>query len=133
MCFFSMGPWNTISRSSGVNSQNGTSVRTPIAPHTCFMRSHISVPHGSTAPSSMESDSSGTSDDSSTVRTMPVPPQVAQAPPLLKARSSAPGPKNCAPHTGQTRGSSNATLGEGGTRWPLGHAWLPTRENSSRR
>ncbi len=59
MCFFSAGPWKTMSRSSGVSSQNGTSVRTPIAPHTCFMRSHMSVPHGSTAPSSMVMDSSG--------------------------------------------------------------------------
>ena len=133
MCFFSIGPWNTISRSSGVSSRNGTSVRTPIALHTCFIRSHMSVPHGSTAPSSMEIDSSGTSAASSTVRTMPVPPHVWQAPPLLNAGSSAPGPKNSTPHSGQTRGRSSAMLGDGGTRWPLGHTWLPTREKRSRR
>ena len=50
------------------------------------------LPHTTTAPSSMVLDSSGTSVDSSTVRTMPVPWQVGQAPSLLKASSSAPGP-----------------------------------------
>ena len=46
---------------------------------------------GATAPSSMVRDSSGTRVARSTVRTMPVPPQVRQAPWLLKASSSAPG------------------------------------------
>ncbi len=133
MCFFTAGPWNTMSRSSGVSSQNGTSVRTPMAPQTCFMRSHMSEPHGSTAPSSMLMDSSGTSDASSTVRTMPVPPQVGQAPALLKARSSAPGSMNSTPHTGQTVARPSATSMLGGTWWPLGHTWLPRRENRSRR
>ena len=92
MCFFSAGPWNTMSRSSGVSWLNGTSVRTPISAATCFMRSHMSVLHGTTAPSSMVRLSSGTSDASSTVRTMPVPSHSGQAPSLLKASSSAPGP-----------------------------------------
>ena len=39
----------------------------------------------------MEMDSSGTSEASFTVRTMPVPPQAGHAPVLLKARSSAAG------------------------------------------
>ena len=92
MWCFSAGPWNTISRSSGVRSRKGTSVRTPISRAMSRISFHMSCCHDATAPSSMESDSSGTSVDSSTVRTMPVPPQVVQAPPLLKARSSAPGP-----------------------------------------
>ena len=103
-----------MSRSSGVSSQNGTSVRTPMAPQTCFMRSHMRLPQGRTAPSSMEMDSSGTSEASLTTRTMPVPPQVGQAPALLNARSSAPGPKKEPPHPGQTIGWSVATDIEGG-------------------
>ncbi len=92
MCFFSAGPCNTMSRSAGVSSLKGTSVRTPISRATCFMRSHMSVPQGGDGAVVDGEDSSGTSEASSTVRTMPVPPQVGQAPPLLKARSSAPGP-----------------------------------------
>ena len=99
-----------MSRSSGVSSQNGTSVRTPMAPQTCFMRSHMRLPHGSTAPSSIEIDSSGTSAASFTRRTTPVPPQAGQAPVLLKARSSAPGPKNVFPQEGHVIGSSAATF-----------------------
>ena len=38
-----------MSRSSGVSSQKGTLVRTPMAPQTCFMRSHMRLPQGSTA------------------------------------------------------------------------------------
>lgn len=45
----------------------------------------------STAPSSMESESSGTRVDSSTTRTMPVPSQAGHAPVLLKDSSSADG------------------------------------------
>ena len=89
---FSAGPWKTISRSSGVSSQNGTSVRTPISRQMSFMRSHMRLPHTTTAPSSMVLLSSGTSVDSSTVRTKPVPWQVGQAPSELKASDSAPGP-----------------------------------------
>ena len=47
--------------------------------------------HGATAPPSMVRDSSGTSVAGSTVRTVPVPPQVRQAPWLLNASSSAEG------------------------------------------
>lgn len=75
---------------------------------------HMRLPQGATAPSSIERLSSGTSVDSSTVRTMPVPPQVGQAPALLKARSSAPGAKKLVPHSGQTSGLPAATSSEGG-------------------
>ncbi|MDD5890960.1 MAG: hypothetical protein PUC72_00285 [Bacteroidales bacterium] len=70
---------------------NGTSVRTPISRAMSFISDHISEPQGATAPSSMVRFSSGTRVDSSTVRTMPVPPQQRQAPSLLKASCSAPG------------------------------------------
>ena len=93
----------------------------------------MSVPHDATAPSSMVSDSSGTRELSSTVRTMPVPSHSGQAPSPLKARASALGPKNSTPQTGHVMGRSAATFSVGGTRWPLGHTWLPTRENRSRR
>ena len=93
----------------------------------------MSEPHGSTAPSSMDMLSSGTSEASSTVRTTPVPPHVVHAPPLLKARSSAPGPMNSAPQTGQRVARPRATSMEGGTRCPLGQTWLPRREKRSRR
>lgn len=115
MFFFTAGPWNTMSRSFGVRSLNGTSVRTPIARATSFMIDHISVCHGSTAPSSIVRLSSGTRVDSSTVRTMPVPSQVGQAPRLLNARSSAPGAVTGAPHSGQTMGFSKATFMVGST------------------
>ena len=91
MCFLTAGPLKTMSRSLGVRSLNGTSVRTPIAPATCFIRSHINEPHGSTAPSSMLFDSSGTSAARFTLRTMPVPAQSGHAPAELKAKDSAPG------------------------------------------
>ena len=103
-----------MSRSSGVSSENGTSRRTPISPHTCFMRSHIRLPQGSTAPSLMVLLSSGTSAASFTRRTVPVPPQVVQAPPLLKASSSAPGPKKVFPQVAHVIGCSAATDMEGG-------------------
>ena len=57
-----------------------------------FIRDHIRLCHGATAPSSMVRDSSGTRLLSSTVRTIPVPPQVGRAPYELKAMVSAPGP-----------------------------------------
>ena len=69
-----------MARSSSESALNGTSVRTPIARQTSVISDHISVFHGATAPSSIESDSSGTRVARSTVRTMPVPPQVEQAP-----------------------------------------------------
>ena len=61
----------------------------------------------------MVSPSSGTSVDLSTVRTTPVPPQVRQAPWLLKASSSAEGAKKCAPHSGQTSSCPAATASVG--------------------
>ena len=67
-----------------VSSRKGTSVRTPIARHTSVISDHIRVLQGATAPSSMVSESSGTSVASSTVRTMPVPPHVRQAPCAVK-------------------------------------------------
>ncbi len=97
------------------------------------MRSHMSVLHGTTAPSSMESVSSGTRESTSTVRTMPVPSHSGQAPSLLKASCSAPGPKNSMPQVEHVMGCSAATASVGGLRWPLGHTWLPVRENSRRR
>ena len=74
----------------------------------------MSVCHGRTAPSSIVSDSSGTSVDSSTTFTMPVPSQFRHAPWLLNANSSAPGGKNFAPHSGQTSSCSAATASVGG-------------------
>ena len=64
----------------GVSSRKGTLVRTPISRQTSVISDHISVFQGATAPSSMVRESSGTRVARSTVRTMPVPPQVRQAP-----------------------------------------------------
>ena len=69
-----------MSFSRSVNSQKGTLVRTPISRHTSVISDHISVFHGTTAPSSMVRLSSGTRLAISTVRTTPVPPQVRHAP-----------------------------------------------------
>ena len=66
-------------------------MRTPISRQTSTIKDHIREFQGATAPSSMVSDSSGTRVLRSTVRTMPVPSQVRQAPWLLKASSSADG------------------------------------------
>ena len=63
-----------------------------MARHTSVISDHMRLFQGATAPSSMLSVSSGISVLSSTVRTVPVPPQHLQAPWLLKASSSAPGP-----------------------------------------
>ena len=115
MFFLTAGPWKTISRSSAVSSRKGTSVRTPISRAMSFISDHIRVCHGATAPWSMDRDSSGTKVDSSTVRTIPVPPQVGQAPWLLKASSSAPGARTDPPHSGQKSGCSAATARVGGT------------------
>ena len=114
MFFFTAGPWKTMSRSRAVRSRKGTSVRTPISRAMSFMRDHIRVCQGATAPSSIDRLSSGTRVDSSTVRTIPVPSHRLQAPWLLKASSSAPGAKKVSPQTGQTRGRSAATFMEGG-------------------
>ena len=109
MCFFSAGPSKTISRSRGVSSRKGTSVRTPISRHTSVISDHIREFQGATAPWSMLRDSSGTRVERSTVRTVPVPPQVRQAPWLLNASSSAPGAKKCSPHSGHASSCSAAT------------------------
>ena len=78
--------------------------------------------------------SSGTSAALFTRRTVPVPPQVGQAPLLLKASSSAPGPKKVFPQVAHVIGCSAATDMEGGAYVPqYGHGWLPTRLNSRRR
>ena len=109
-----------MSRSSGVSFEKGMSVRTPISLHTCFMRSHMRLPQGATAPSSMVRDSSGTSFDSSTTRVTPVPPQLGQAPSELKASCSAPKPMSSTLQLGHTSGRSSATAMLGGTSCPLG-------------
>ena len=75
-----------MSFSFSVNSLKGTSVRTPISRHTSVIKDHIRVFQGATAPSSMVRDSSGTRVFKSTVRTVPVPLQVRQAPWLLKCQ-----------------------------------------------
>ena len=80
-----------MSFSRSVSSRKGTSVRTPMARQTSTISDHISEFQGATAPCSMVRLSSGTRVARSTVRTTPVPPQVRQAPWLLKASSSAPG------------------------------------------
>ena len=72
-----------------VSSRNGTSVRTPISRQTSVISDHIRLFHGATAPSSMLIESSGTSESRSTVRTLPVPPHLRQAPWELNASSSA--------------------------------------------
>ena len=78
-----------MSFSLSVNSRKGRSVRTPISRQTSTISDHIRVFQGATAPCWMVRESSGTRVAGSTVRTMPVPPQVRQAPWLLKASSSA--------------------------------------------
>ena len=80
-----------MSFSLSLSSRRGTSVRTPISRQTSTISDHMREFHGATAPCSRVSDWSGTSESRFTVRTMPVPPQVRQAPWLLKASSSAPG------------------------------------------
>ena len=59
-----------------VSSRNGTSVRTPISRQMSVIRDHIRLFQGATAPSSIVSESSGTSVSRSTVRTIPVPPHL---------------------------------------------------------
>ena len=66
-------------------------VRTPISLQTSVISDHIRLFHGATAPSSMVSESSGTRDSISTVRILPVPPHLGQAPCELNASSSAEG------------------------------------------
>ena len=75
MCFLTAGPWNTMSRSSGVKL-----VKRHIGAHA-HLANHLlhQIPHertqGSTAPSLIVFDSSGTRLASSTSRITPVPPQ----------------------------------------------------------
>ena len=109
ICFFSSGPLNTISRSASVSSRNGTFVRTPNSRTMSGCTLNPNVRHGTTAPSSMLSDSSGTRVASSTSRTMPVPWQRGQAPVELNAKSSAPGGIIRSPHSSQNIGDSAAT------------------------
>ena len=71
-----------------------------MAPYICFIRSHMSEPHTTTAPSSIVLLLSGTRAARFTVRAMPIPLQVGHAPSLLKASYSAPGPKNSVPQWG---------------------------------
>ena len=78
-----------MSFSRSVRSRNGTSVRTPISRQTSVISDHMRLFHGATAPSSIVSESSGTRDAMSTVRTLPVPPHLGHAPCELKASSSA--------------------------------------------
>ena len=115
MCFFSAGPWNTMSFSRSVSSRKGTSVRTPISRHTSVIRDHIRLFQGATAPPSMVRESSGTRESRFTVRTVPVPPHFSQAPWELKASSSAEGAQKAAPHSGQTSSFPAATARVGGT------------------
>src|SRR5699024_7031279 len=95
--------------SAGVREANGISVRTPISRATSFINDHINAFQLATAPSSMLKRSSGTSVDSSTVQTTPVPSQVGHAPWLLKASSSADGGSKTASQTGQTNDFPLAT------------------------
>ena len=119
--------------SASVSSENGTSVRTPIARQTSVISDHISEFHGATAPSSIDRRSSGTSVARSTARTTPVPPQARQAPWPLNASSSADGAKKAAPHSGQVSSRPAATASVGGRKWPFGQRWLASRENIRRR
>ena len=73
------------------------------------------LPQGLTAPSSIVSDSSGTSAARSTSRTMPVPAQVGHAPPELNASSSALGAQKVSPHSGHVSARPAATLMLAGT------------------
>lgn len=66
-----------------VSSRNGTFVHTPSFCAISCISNHISVYHGSTAPSLIEMESSSTSVDSSTTRTMPVSPHSAHTPPCV--------------------------------------------------
>ena len=120
--------------SASVKSRKGTSVRTPMARHTSVISDHISEFQGATAPSSMVRTRIRHQRRAvNCVRTTPVPPQVRQAPWLLKASSSAEGAKKCAPHSGQTRSCPAATASDGGTACPFGQRWLARRENIKRR
>ena len=128
-----MGPSYTMAFSSSVRSRKGTSVRTPIARTTSVISDHIRLFQGATAPSSMVRLSSGTRVDRSTVRTVPVPPQHAQAPAELKASSSAPITLTYSPQTGQCTSFSAAQSRVWGTSCPFGHLYTDRRENISRR
>ena len=79
-----------------------------MARQTSVIRLHIREFQGATAPSSMLSVGSGTSVARSTVRTVPVPLQVRQAPWLLN------GARTVAPQVGQISGFSAATARLGG-------------------
>ena len=108
-------------------------MRTPIARHTSVISDHMREFHGATAPSSIVSESSGTSESIFTLRTTPVPEHSGQAPVELNEKSSAFGGANSAPHSGQIRRFPVATLNDGGTRCSLGQTWLPSLEYIRRR
>ena len=122
-----------MSRSSSVRSLNGTSMRTPRASATRYIQLIPNMFQDSTAPSARVLFQSGTSFDLSISLTMPVPEHLGQAPSLLKARDSALGPSNDAPHSGQVSDLPAATSMDGGCRCPLGQRWLPSLENMRRR
>ena len=132
MCFFSSGPARTICFSSSVSSRQGTSVRTPNSRAICGCTLNPNICHGTTVPSSMLRPGSRISVASSTSRTVPVPSQVRHAPAELNARSSAPGAKNSAPHSGQRIDSSAATFRVGAFGWSFGHSCTASRENIRR-
>ena len=98
-----------MSFSRSVKSLKGICVRTPIARQTSTIKDHIKEFQGATAPASMDSVSSGTNVVGSTVRMIPVPSHLGQAPWLLNANSSAQGAKNSAPQIGQISFCSVAT------------------------
>ena len=91
MCFFSSGPLNTMSRSQPSRSRQGTSVRTPNSRAICGWTLKPNICQGMTVPSSIDISGSRMREASSTSLIVPMPSQRGQAPPELKASSSAPG------------------------------------------
>ena len=127
------GPLYTMSLSSSVRSLNGTSTRTPRDSATLYIQLMPNMFQDSTAPWPRVLSQSGTSLETSTSLTMPVPEHLGQAPSLLNASDSALGPSKEAPHSGQTSAFPAATSVDGGRRCPFGQRWLPSLENIRRR
>ena len=73
MCFFSAGPFSTISRSASVRSRQGTSVRTPNSRAINGCTLNPKACQGRTVPSSRLRPSSRMRVASSTSRTVPMP------------------------------------------------------------
>ena len=113
MCFFSSGPAKTISRSSCVNSLNGTSVRTPNSRTISGCTLQPNIRQGATAPSSMLRLWSGTMALSFTSRTIAVPEHLGHAPAELNASDSAPGGVTVLPQSGHFISTSAATFIDG--------------------